>query len=215
MWYLKFYIFAAALIIKMEIRDRIIDEATKQFFRYGIRSVTMDEIAVALGISKRTVYEIFNDKTDLILTCIKNLANKHDQVNDEVISGSPNVIEAMLRFLELGLKILNSVNPVFFTDLKKYYPAIYKSIDEENKAKRHNMTMQMLKKGLDEGLIRKDINLAIVSKIFLEQMNIAADENIFPSDEFSASEVFRNIVINFFRGISEVKGIEIIDRFLE
>ena len=79
----------------MEVRARIIEEATRLFFQYGIRSITMDEIAVSLGISKRTVYETFKDKTELIHTCLRDLIRRRDERRQEVISSSANVIDAI------------------------------------------------------------------------------------------------------------------------
>ena len=100
----------------MEVRDRIIEEATSQFFRFGIRNVTMDDIAVSLGISKRTVYEIFKDKSDLIQTCLKKLTEDGERNKTMVVSKSSNVIEAIFVFMQEGIKAINSINPVFFKD---------------------------------------------------------------------------------------------------
>jgi AcrR family transcriptional regulator len=190
------------------------EEATGQFFKYGIRNVTMDEIAASLGISKRTVYEAFKDKTELVQTCIKGLSRLQDQKNQEIILGSANVIEAIFLFMQEGIKAMNSINPVFFTDIRKYYPGIWKPLHDENREKAHRITHTLLRKGLNEGLFRKDIHVGIVSKLFHEQMNLLADEKIFPRDEYTPSEVFKNLVISFTRGISTNKGIEIIDRIL-
>ncbi len=199
----------------MEVRDRIVEEATLQFFKYGIRSVTMDDIAASLGISKRTVYETFKDKTELVHTCLKRLMQVQDKKNQEVISGSANVIEAIFLFMQEGIKAMNAINPVFFVDMKKYYLPIWKLLHEENKEKTYRMTHTMLRKGVNEGLFRKDINISIVSKLFHEQANLVSDDRIFPREEFVLSEVYQNLIINFTRGISTNKGIEIIDKILD
>jgi hypothetical protein len=73
----------------------------------------------------------------------------------------------------------------------------------------------MLRKGLNEGLYRKGINIEIIAKLFHEQMNLVSDETIFPSDKFDHGEVFQNIMINFTRGIATKRGIEIIDEIIE
>ena len=199
----------------MEVRDRIVEEATLQFFKYGIRSVTMDDIAASLGISKRTVYETFKDKTELVHTCLKRLMQVQDKKNQEVISGSANDIEAIFLFMQEGIKAMNAINPVFFVDMKKYYLPIWKLLHEENKEKTYRMTHTMLRKGVNEGLFRKDINISIVSKLFHEQANLVSDDRIFPREEFVLSEVYQNLIINFTRGISTNKGIEIIDKILD
>ena len=199
----------------MEVRDRILEEATNQFFKYGIRNVTMDDIAASLGISKRTVYETFKDKTELVGTCMRYLIQKQDKMHQEIVNTSANVIETIFRSMQQVMKAMSVINPVFFMDLKKYYPTLSKNLHEENKEKHVQGTHTMLRRGVNEGLYRKDINIEIVSRLFHEQMNLIMDENIFSRDEFDIREVFHNLIINFTRGISTNKGIELIDRYME
>ncbi len=199
----------------MEVRARIIEEATRLFFQYGIRSITMDEIAVSLGISKRTVYETFKDKTELIHTCLRDLIRRRDERRQEVISSSANVIDAIFTSMQDGIKAINTINPLFFHDLKRYYPVIWKTLYEENKEKHYNLTYTQLRKGVNEGLFRKDIHIGIVSKLFHEQMNLISDESIFPREQYELTDLFKNLMINFVRGISTQKGIDLVDKMLD
>lgn len=199
----------------MEIRTRILDEAKQQFFRYGIRNITMDDIAAALGISKRTVYEVFKNKNELVVTCLKELAVQQDKIYTEIIYNSGNVIETFALFIREGIKVMNSVNPVFVSDLKKFYPAIADTVFKDSDKKRYDMTYQLLERGIEEGIFRKDINIPIITRLFHEQINVITDEQMFPRDRFDHVEVFRNLVINFMRGISTQKGIDIIEKIIE
>jgi AcrR family transcriptional regulator len=199
----------------MEVRDRIIEEATKQFFQFGIRNVTMDEIAVTLGISKRTVYETFKDKSELVQTCIGKLTEYQDKNIVKVVAESSNVIEAIFVFMREGIKTMNSINPVFFKDLEKLYPVLWRKLEKEALAKRLDLSVKLLTAGIDQGLFRKDLNTEIVSKLFHTQVNLLADDTVFPSDKYNHAEVFQNMIINFTRGISTQRGIGIIDKILE
>ncbi|MGM0621463.1 MAG: TetR/AcrR family transcriptional regulator [Bacteroidota bacterium] len=199
----------------MELQDKIIEEATRQFFQYGIRNVTMDGIANGLGMSKRTVYEIFKDKTELVHECLKRIKHKHNARNQEIITTSTNVIETIFSFMQEGIKAMNSINPVFFRDMEKFYPRTWKELQEENEKEGFNLSTKLLKKGKKEGLFRKDVNIPIVAKLFHEQMTLLADEKIFPRDEYNYTEVFQSLTINFMRGISTKKGIDLIDKILE
>lgn len=199
----------------MELRERIIGLATELFFRLGIRNVTMDEIALSLGISKRTVYEIFKDKTELVHSCMHELAIQQEQRNEQLITGSGSVVETIFIMMQEGIKIMNSINPVFFSDLKRFYPGIWRNVHEESVKTNYRLMHKMLNKGIEEGLFRKDINIPIVSKLVQEQMNLIADEKVFPRNEFNPAEVFKNMVISFMRGISTSGGIEIIDNLME
>ncbi|MGQ7868274.1 TetR/AcrR family transcriptional regulator [Sunxiuqinia sp. sy24] len=198
----------------MEVRDRIIEEATRLFFKYGIRSVTMDDIAAGIGISKRTVYENFKDKTELVYTCMRDLMQKQDKINQEVMTNSANVIEALLTSMKYGIKAINMISPLFFHDLKKYYPAIWKPLHEENQKKNYNQIYTQLRKGINEGLFRKEIHVDIVSKLFYEQINLISDEAVFPHDEYVFADLFKSLMINFIRGISTRKGIDLVDEML-
>jgi TetR/AcrR family transcriptional regulator, cholesterol catabolism regulator len=199
----------------MEQRERIIEEATGQFFRYGIRNVRMDDIAVALGISKRTVYEMFKDKTELVHTVLLVLSHQQETKNRQLMEGPGNVIETIFVFMQEGIRVMNAINPVFFSDLKKLYHGVWSEVHNENVKSAYNITYILLHKGLEEGIFRKDISIPIVSKLFHEQMNLISEEKIFPRDQFDHTEVFRNLIINFMRGISTSRGIEIIDKMLE
>ena len=179
---------------------------------YGTRSVTMDGIAAALGMSKRTVYENFKDKTDLVHTCIKAIISQHEERNQEIISAKVNVIETIFSFIQEGIKAMSSINPVFFYDMKKYYPDKWKDIQKNNERTALKLTNELLNKGIIEGIFRNDINIPIVSKLFHEQMNLLADGNIFPHNEFDHADLFQNLVINFMRGICTSKGITLINK---
>ena len=199
----------------MELRERILNEARNQFFQFGIRNVTMDEIAVSLGISKRTVYETFRDKTELIETCIKNISEEQDLKNTEILDHSENMIETIFTFMQLGIKAINSINPVFYIDLKKFYPKIWEDIHKKNTEKNQTLSYKMLEKGVKEGIFRKEIDIPIVAKLFHAQIDLITDENIFPRNEYNTADIFKNMIINFTRGISTNKGIEIIDKMTE
>lgn len=198
----------------MEVRDRILKEAAKEFFQLGIRNVTMDEIANELGISKRTIYEAFKDKTELLTTCLESYSEELKQKKEEIISNSSNVLESIFTFLKDGISTMNAINPVFINDLKKFYPEVWQSIYLNNEIKNLNLTHKLLRKGVNEGIFLKEINLDIVSKLIMEQVKILADENAFPRDKYSVSEVFQNMVISFTRGISTKKGLDIIDQMI-
>jgi AcrR family transcriptional regulator len=199
----------------MDIQQRIVEEATRQFFQYGIRNVTMDGIAAALGMSKRTVYETFKDKTTLVYACLEVLSEKRKKRNKEICTPSQNVIETIFSFMKEGIKAMNAMNPVFFRDMEKFYPNYWSSLREKYEKEALGLSKELLRKGIKEELFRSDISIPIVAKLFQEQMNLLADEKVFPRDEFSYADVFQNLTINFMRGISTKKGIELIETMLD
>ncbi|MDD4216483.1 MAG: TetR/AcrR family transcriptional regulator, partial [Bacteroidales bacterium] len=105
----------------MEMRLRILKEAGILFSRYGLRSVTMDQISAELGISKRTLYEIFKDKDDLVSQAIEEGIKAHKNHCNKVILESDNVIEAIFNIGKLNYNLFSKINPLFFEDFKKYH----------------------------------------------------------------------------------------------
>jgi len=195
----------------MELRNRIITEATQQFLQYGIRNVTMADIALSLGISKRTIYELFKDKTELIQTCIEHLIKEQDEHTRVILEGSENVVEAIFAFMQLGIEALDAVNPAFLKDLKKYYPSIWNKMHSTHTEKGNELSRHLLENGIQEGIFRKEINVSIIVKLFYAQMNLIAGENLFSRNEYDLTDIFKNVVINYIRGISTNKGINLID----
>lgn len=195
----------------MDIRYKIVESALNQFLIYGVRNVSMNSIAADIGISKRTIYEIFKDKTELVHNCMEKLKYDHEERSRKISSSSNNVIETFFTFMKEGIKTMSSINPVFFRDVRKFYLVSWNTIVAEIEKDHLYMTEKLLEKGIKEGLFRDDIDLKIVSKLFHEQINLIADEKIFPRDEFNHADIFQSLIINFVRGISTTKGIKIIE----
>jgi len=108
----------------MELRNRIIMTAFERFAKYGIRSVTMDQIANDLGISKRTLYETFSDKRELLIDGMKHFSSLQHADADNTIRSAGNVIEAIYILVKKGEEMKQRLNPLFFEDIRKYYPDV-------------------------------------------------------------------------------------------
>ncbi len=195
----------------MEVNGDIIETATVMFQSAGIRKIKMDDIAFRMGISKRTLYEQFTNKDNLIRYCLDNIIKKQREESEKILNNNNNVVEAIIAFLKKGNEILLAVNPLFFSDLKRIYPSIW---HEKFQLQQHNnylITKQLIEKGVKEGFYREDINVDMVARIFVEQLNIFSDQDFFSGRDFSVTEVFNNLLVNYTRGIATAKGIKLID----
>lgn len=105
---------------RVELRERIITAATEAFTSQGIKSITMDDIAAALGISKRTLYEVFSDKESLLKECILKAQAERDKYLQEVFEQSHNVLEVILAVFQKSIEMFHQTNKRFFEDIKKY-----------------------------------------------------------------------------------------------
>jgi len=198
----------------MEISERIISEASHLFMKYGIRSITMDEIASHMGISKRTIYENFKDKEKLLWSCISCNQDIQREHKKQIIANSSNVLDAIFNIMfDISAK-MNQIHPSFLTDLRKYHFALWQEKIVHFQEDHIRDLGNMLLKGIEDGMFRDDINIEIISKMLNIQLQEMSNENIFPSEQFSRSEVFMNIVVNFTRGIATPKGIKIIEKII-
>ncbi len=197
----------------MNITERVISHALNLFVRSGIKAITMDDISTEAGVSKRTIYENFKDKDELLRACILHMDNHHAMETEKIFTRSTNTIDMVFLFLQHGIGAINSINPLFMADMKKYHYRIWKETYVINSDKYLDQTYTILKKGINEGLFRKSIDIEIVARLLNEQLTLMTDERIFPSLKFSKSIVFENIVINFFRGIATGKGLELIEKY--
>jgi AcrR family transcriptional regulator len=199
----------------MTIKERILNEASLMFRRQGIRSVTMDDIAQHLGISKRTLYENFSDKNELLRHCILTHAETGKQLNKAIIDGASDVIHGFFLLMNEGIKNMNELNPNFLSDLRKYHHKLWNELFISSHHDHLNEMKLMIIRGIEQGLFREDLNIEIVIRILYIQLKALSDENEFPTNSFPKQEVFLNIIVNFTRGIATPRGIEVIEKLIQ
>jgi AcrR family transcriptional regulator len=199
----------------MEIRERIITEAFGLFVKFGIRSVTMDQIACSLGISKRTLYENFRDKNALLTEGIEHFRKiKHAEAL-EILEKSDNVIESLYFIGKHGEEMRKSINPLFFEDIRKYYPEIHSGISDRSRRREYSIMLTLIRKGITDGVFRKGLNPEIVNEFWHEIMNIFMNEEIFPVNRYNREDLLKNIIMPYLIGISSEKGRELIRKYFE
>lgn len=197
----------------MEIKDRIIDKAGELFFQYGIRNISMDELASSLGISKRTIYEIFKDKEEILHSILVKQKEERNEYFKEFLTDEYNVVEVFIKIIELNKKMPFS-NMRFFQDIENYYPKISKMLKEE--VQKNNILLQeFLHNGIEQGYIRDNLNVEVAAFLVEESTQIYIRVSYIEKPRFSFAELFDTMMINFVRGISTEKGIKIIDSYLE
>lgn len=208
---LKSFLIIAAHFSEMEIQERIITEAGSLFARYGIRSITMDALAVEMGISKRTIYENFRDKDTLLKEVI--MFYKMQQLEDanEIIRNSENVVIALFSLLNRMINMMKQVNPVFFQDIKRYHAKIFRELQEEGDFRDHSITRKILTNGKEQGIFRHDLNMEIVNQTLHELFELFSPDSKLASEGYHRGELFNNIIIPYLRGIATEKGVVLID----
>lgn len=198
----------------MEIRARIIKGAGKLFYTKGIKRVTMDDLASEIGMSKRTIYENFRDKTEILRATVDFLSDEHNRNVEQMQSESENVMEVIIKILSYGLASIDVVTPMYLEDLQKFFPQVWEETIQKGRKSAQIQLQDLLERGKKEGLFRAEINTKLVSRIFYEQLNLIHSNEAFPIEEFPRKELFENMFLNFARGISTRKGVEVMEELL-
>lgn len=195
---------------RAELRERIVVTATEAFASKGIKSITMDDIAAALGISKRTLYEVFADKESLLKECILKAQADRDKYLQQVYKESHNVLEVILAVFQKSIEMFHQTNKRFFEDIKKY-PKIHEMMRARQDSDSAE-TMSFFKAGVDQGIFRSDVNFAIVNLLVREQFDVLLNTDI--CNEYSFIEVYESIMFTYIRGISTEKGAQVLEDFI-
>ena len=197
----------------MEVRDRIIREAAELFLLIGVKKVKMDNIAKKIKVSKRTIYENFENKDSLIRATIDLAQKEQIELNNMIVSESENIIEAVLALLKNGSEMLARINPDYFSDLKRLYPGIWKEKIEQSKVHSFKLILELLKKGKEQGIYRDDINEEIIALILIEQLSMLSEQKFPGYRKFSLVEFYENIIINMTRGVATGKGLRLLEKY--
>ncbi len=196
----------------METRLRILKEAGMLFGRYGIRAITMDRIADEIGISKRTLYETFKDKDDLVSQAITEGAKMHKMVCQTKISASDNVIQAIFDILKLNSDTLEKINPLFFADLKKYHFKTFNNLKTKGDIRDFKLTLKLLQRGVKEKIFSGMLNVEIINIFIHKIMEVVHSDEL---SQYTKEEMAKSMFIPYLYGISTEKGRELITEYLK
>ncbi|HNX44452.1 MAG TPA: TetR/AcrR family transcriptional regulator [Bacteroidales bacterium] len=197
----------------MTVREKIVSGANQLFLKYGIRAVTMDMIAQELGLSKRTIYENFSDKDALIRDCIDMAMKEKERHFDESIQNSENAIDALISMMKFTIQAINRINPLFFTDIQKYFAEINVSKIKSGENCMATEIVSILNKGVQEGLFRKELNMDLVARIFSAQSGVMKNQELYSTERYSKEEILQTLMLNFIRGIATDKGLTIVNQY--
>ena len=195
----------------MDVRERIVVEAGILFGKYGIKSMTMDSLAEELGISKRTIYERFQDKDTLLFEVIRYYRNLTQQEALRLIDQSDNAIEALFRIIKMTIDQMMRMSPSFFHDFKKYHQKVFKQLSEPGEIRDFSMTRRLLEKGIEQEVFRDDINLEIVNHAIHSLFDLFGHHSKMIDAGFHRKDMFDHILIPYFRGISTRKGQKLLE----
>jgi AcrR family transcriptional regulator len=195
---------------RLSLKSKILDTAMLDFAKRGIKSVKMDDIARGLNISKRTLYEVYENKEILLYECIKKAKAQDECEMLAMMSHHDNVIDIILNIYKIKIEQFKQVTPLFYSDLEKF-PMVMSYLEEQHERDRV-LQKQFIVRGVEEGYFRKDVDIDIVITMFDALSQYVRRTRLY--NHYPVKDIFNNMLFISFRGICTQKGIKVIDRFL-
>lgn len=194
----------------MDIKTKILNEAAALFYRMGIRSVTMDLLAEHLGISKRTIYENFKDKNEIVMHSLLKGFNEYNLDISRIVNEAPNVLEGIYNVGKKNHEVFSKINSVFLHDLKKYHGDVFNVLIKKGGTTSSDMNLLLLKRGQNEGIFKKEINIELVNVLLNHIMEWSHSENMNVFIQFGKEDFYKSIIKPFLIGLCTDKGRELL-----
>jgi AcrR family transcriptional regulator len=195
------------------MRKKIISKSEELFFSLGFKSVTMDDIANAMGISKKTIYAHFSNKTELVEVVTFSVLDHISEGIDKINATSINPIEELYDIKMFVINYLKSVKVSPQHQLKKYYPQIYERLQIKQFEKMHSSFENSLKMGMNTGLFRPDIDINFISRLYFNGVTAIRDISVFPESDFDKNYLFESYLEYHLRAITTLKGLNLLNNF--
>lgn len=197
----------------MEMKERIQQKANDLFRRYGVKSITMDEIAAQLGASKKTIYQYFSDKDELVAAVVRGQIDFAQQTCETNRISSKDAVHELFQAMDFVQQLFSGMNPAMMYDLERFHPQSYRIfLDHKNKYL-FDIIRSNLKRGIAEELYRPEINIDIIAKFRLEAMMIAFNQDVYPASKFNLGDLHVAIIEHFLFGVASLKGYKLILKY--
>ncbi len=197
------------------MKERIQQKARELFMRYGFRSVTMDEIASQLGVSKKTLYQFFEDKDTLVDAVMQaEMLYMQTECNKQNME-SENAIDELFKDMDSMESVIDALNPQIVFDLEKFYPKTFEKFKRHKNSFLLDVIKKNLHRGVQEELYREDIDIDIIARFRLESAFIIFNQDLFPYGKYSLIKVSNEIYHHYQYGIATTKGKKLIDKYIQ
>jgi len=190
----------------MTIKEKLIESITPILLKYGVRSVSMDDMAKMLGISKKTIYSHIENKKGLIQTVISSYIKKEQKEVSKIRKKASNAIEEMTLIARFNIDSLRTMSPMIVYELKKYHPSTWKYIETTHFEFIKTTIQNNLIRGKKENLYRDDVDENIITQLYFGLSMVCIDEDVFDSETIPLSTRFSSMIIYHLNGVTNEKG---------
>jgi AcrR family transcriptional regulator len=204
-----------SFVALMDIKEHIQQKSHDLFMRYGIRAVSMDDIALQLGMSKKTLYQYYADKDELVdaVLAFEISRGQHDCLNCS--ASAKDAVDEIFLTMEMIVEQFRNMNPTVLHDMQKFhYPSFQKFMKYKNEFL-YEVIRKNMERGIKEELFRPEINIDILSRFRIESMMLAFNIDIFPPRKYNLAHVTREIIEHYLYGLSTLKGHKLIIKYNE
>lgn len=195
-----------------ETKDRIIQAASELFMRNGIRSVSMDDIATHLAMSKKTLYKWFENKDQIVLATMQQHLEREESCSQQAPTAA-NALEEMFHLMQWHRQMIAELHPSIFYDLQKYHPQAWSLFTEHKNTFVLRKVAEGLRRGMAEGVFRPDLDVEVLSRLRLAEIDLCFDNNVFPHRQFELQHLHITCLEHFLLGIASLKGHKLINQY--
>lgn len=197
------------------MKERIIEKTAAMFMRYGVRSVTMDDIANRISISKKTIYQHFKDKKEVVKVCMEYLMNQdYDEIREIQETSKDSIHELVLMSVKFRSK-MKEMNPSLLFDLKKYHPTAWEVYLTMKDQCFRSTIVDALERGTKEGYIRSEIDIPIIAQMRMAHVEMGFNPDLFSPADYDIAHVQDQLFMHFVHGITTSEGLNLFNQYLQ
>ncbi|GAB4382190.1 MAG: TetR/AcrR family transcriptional regulator [Salibacteraceae bacterium] len=196
-------------------KDEIAEKATDIFLSRGVKSPTMDDIASAMRISKKTLYKHFRDKTDLITYALIRIIDAEKQAVQSIFHSHTNAIEAMLKFSQHVTALFGNIKTEIKAELKAHYPSAYALLEDFEYDFMASVIENNIRHGMDEGLYRKNLNPYLIARFFTSKIHYCTDPRLNIANHFTLGQIHSELMRYHLLGIVSQQGLQSMEKRIE
>ncbi len=199
----------------MDVKHQILNKAESLFMRYGIKSVTMDDLAREMGMSKKTLYQYVANKAELIENIFQLKIAEEQQMMATYRKESADAIDEILKIARHVIRELRQFSPTVMYDLQKYYRGTYRQMEAYHTRHIIKIIRENIERGIKEGVYRSNLSPDILSKLYVAKSSLVADPELFPLHQYNIEQLFKEHIIYHLHGVASPKGLEVFEQYLK
>ncbi len=181
--------------------------------KYGLKSVSMDDISRALGISKKTLYQAVRNKRDLVKEVFQKHIKEEEAAINEIVINSKDAVDEIIGIARYVTGLLREISPTTLYDMQKYYGDIWGMMETLHQGHIYETIKKNLDRGIVEGLYRKNLNADIIAKLYVGKTMLIVDEDVFPLKDYNKEKLYLEYVYYHLHGIASPKGLKLFEKY--